>query len=160
MIPLPDLQTSSFAHSTVSQGRLAVDPGLDTGWALFHSSGELAACGLNGPPFGCARDVVIERPQVYPSHPVPPNDLITLAVQVGRYAGAAEATGASVRTCVPHEWKGNLPKDICARRIVRALKARELSAVTDMEATVPAAKRHNVIDAIGIGLFAFRGLKL
>jgi len=127
---------------------LAIDPGASTGWAVF--GGQLLGCGLGDPHVGRAQRVVIELPQVYPNHPVPPNDLVTLAFLAGRYAGGA-AAGAEVSTVFPHQWKGNLPKDLCAIRVRAALTPAERTIVDAID--VPDKQKHNVLDAIGIGLF-------
>jgi hypothetical protein len=149
------------ASCNLSQCDLAIDPGTSTGWALFDShgiagKGELVACG-GGCPLFDVRRVVIELPQSYPSHPVPPNDLITLAFLAGRYAGRVPE-GTEVQTVFPHEWKGNLPKDVCAARVRARLSKEELALVKACD--VPEKQKHNVLDAIGIGLFAFRGIRL
>jgi len=123
---------------------LAIDPGAHTGWAVF-SKLQLLACGLGDPPVEHVRQVVIELPQVYPSHPVPPNDLVTLAFLVGRYAGRAVG---EVSTVFPHEWKGNLPKEVCAARVRSKLSPEERSVVD--ACNVPAKQKHNVMDAIGL----------
>lgn len=132
---------------------LAIDPGTNTGWAVFGGrAGWLLACGIGEPPIdSTAARVVIELPQVYPSHPVPPNDLVTLAFLAGRYAGRP---AGEVFTVFPHEWKGNLPKEVCAAR-VRARLSEDERAVIDA-CDVPKGQKHNVLDAIGIGLFALR----
>jgi hypothetical protein len=138
---------------------LAIDPGACTGWALFGGAGGFVACGIGEPPFDTAiRRVVIELPQVYPNHPVPPNDLITLAFLAGRYVGTSASAGADAATVFPHEWKGNLPKDVCAARVLARLTPDECAIVDRLK--VPKGKLHNVMDAIGIGLFAFRKIRL
>ena len=138
---------------------LAIDPGAHTGWAAFgcaHYTGDaglnrLLACGSGSPTLEFAARVVIELPQIYPSHPVPPNDIITLAFLAGRYAGAA-MPGVEVSTVFPHQWKGNLPKDVCAARVRAKLSLAERAIVDACDA--PKGQMHNVLDAIGIGLFA------
>jgi hypothetical protein len=125
----------------------AIDPGACTGWAAFD--GVLVACGTGNPPVDRATRVVIELPQVYPRQKVPPNDLITLAFLAGRYAGASVNEGFTV---LPHQWKGNLPKDVCAAWVRARLSPAE-RAIVDM-CNVPDKQKHNVVDAIGIGLFA------
>jgi hypothetical protein len=127
---------------------LAIDPGTHTGWAVFFDK-RLLACGLGDPPVEGADRVVIEIPQVYPAHPVPPNDLITLAFLAGRYAGRATC---EVSTVFPHQWKGNLSKEVCAARVRFRLSPEEKKVVDELR--VPAKQLHNVMDAIGIGLFA------
>jgi hypothetical protein len=143
---------------------LAIDPGLHTGWALFVKKAaglDLVACGTGEPPSSAQPyplwECVIECPQVYPQQAVPPNDLITLAFQAGRYAEAARvAKTRFVRTVLPHEWKGNLPKNVCAARVLSRLSPEEIGIVEEMSEGIPKSQRHNVLDAIGIGLFAWR----
>lgn len=127
---------------------LAIDPGTRTGWAVFAGA-KLLACGLGDPPTEGADRIVIEIPQVYPAHPVPPNDLITLAFLAGRYAGRATC---EVSTVFPHQWKGNLSKEVCAARVRFRLSPEEKKVVDEIR--VPVKQLHNVMDAIGIGLFA------
>ena len=53
----------------------------------------------------------------------------------------------------PHEWKGQMPKEVCAARIRNRLNERELDTL-DACLTKTGAKGHNVVDAVGIGLYA------
>src|ERR1700761_7030981 len=68
---------------------LAIDPGADTGWALFSDRDHLVRCGLGDPskqpPPPQAKSVVIEVPQIYNARNMKgnPNNIITLAVNVG-----------------------------------------------------------------------------
>lgn len=135
---------------------LAIDPGLDTGWAVFDDDKKLIACGLGQPNAldgAFTRDAVIERPQVYSQRLMKgdPNDLITLAIQVGQYKERLEARGAYVTLVKPHAWKGTMPKDVCNRRVLGRLAAPEMDVLEAIAA--PTSKKHNVIDAIGIGLW-------
>ena len=52
----------------------------------------------------------------------------------------------------PAEWKGQVTKEISASRTLRKLSDEELQIVTGGILKVPASLRHNVYDAIGIGL--------
>lgn len=144
---------------------LSVDPGRHTGWALWYPPGtakhELVACGVGRPPLDSACFLVIELPQVYPHSPVPPNDLITLAFQAGRYVGEFQASrGHDAVYTLPHAWKGNLPKNVCENRVRMRLTVAELKIAHDAEEVVPKAQHHDMWDAIGIGLVCFRGIKL
>jgi len=152
---LPPVANTSVAH-------MSIDPGLNAGWALWTDSHELAACGIGSPPFfdWDFMTVTIEKPQVYPRMKVPPNDLIALAITVGRMSALAEARFADVQLVTPHEWKGSTPKDIHNARVLNALSSKELETVKIADREVPKGQRNNMIDAIGIGLFAYRGMKL
>jgi hypothetical protein len=138
---------------------VSIDPGLQTGWAAW-CGGKLLACGLGDPPLARLR-CAIELPQVYPRSPVPPNDLITLAYQAGRYVGRY-AGGVEITTVYPHQWKGQLPKAVCAARVRAALlpKRGEPAVLEGALASVATSRQHNVLDAVGIGLAVFRGVKL
>lgn len=141
---------------------LAVDPGRDTGWARLDVSGVLIDCGLGDPPRSDGCKVVIERPQVYRgrSSKGDPNDLITLAIQVGRYTERFATQGSNVEHILPHAWKGTVDADVLCRRVVAALAPAErdlllrvLAPLARKQMTdehLTAGRRHNVIDAVGI----------
>lgn len=141
--------------------RLAIDPGRNTGWAMFNTTGFLVACGTGEPPasdYGITR-LVIEVPQKYPRGRARPNDLITLAFMAGRYVGRAQ-TGAfpvEARFLWPHEWKGDLKKDITEARIRRKLTVEERTIVEECSRFVPSSHMNDVFDAIGLGMYAWRG---
>ncbi len=147
---------------------LAIDPGKHTGWSVIGDDGQLLACGLGEPPLdaGVPR-VWIERPQIYRGRAMKgdPNDLITLAIQVGRYAERFASRGCQVDTVLPHDWKGSIDPDVCCRRIHAALTECEKVVLerailplarTPVYADLTGGRRHNVIDAVGIGKWAIR----
>jgi hypothetical protein len=153
---------------------LAIDPGRDTGWCFLGNLGEpyVARCGLGDPPveFLAPGDlVIIERPQVYRdrSSKGDPNDLITLAIQVGRYTERCEALGAKVEHVLPREWKGTVDPDVLCHRVTRALSESERELLYTALAPLArkpmttehltSGKRHNVIDAVGIAKWAVSG---
>jgi len=94
-------------------------------------------------------DCIIEVPQIYPGQQQKgdQNDLIKLAVLVGRYVDRATACGFQVRLVKPREWKGQLPKDVCWRRVRETLDSFELD---NMEKVLK-SRAHNMHDAIGLG---------
>lgn len=152
---------------------LAIDPGIrGTGAAIFDGStlirvayvvnpfaagnqaGEAAAMGRAVVEWAGAVDVVVtEWPRVYATRiragqsSGDPNDLLALA---GVDAAVAVLVGARSASYCPSEWKGQLPKDVMGARILSRLTAAEQSLVM---AVTPAYKRHNAVDAIGVGLF-------
>jgi hypothetical protein len=137
----------------MSSSLLAVDPGRDTGLAHFED-GELRWCTL-ARSFSAttARLVVIEEPQAYRHTPTPPQALIRLAEVVGQYQEMARRAGAEVKLVKPRQWKGQLPKDICNKRVVEQLTCEERALAYPSLTAIARGKRHNVIDAIGIGLW-------
>ncbi len=133
----------------------AIDPSVDdakTGWARFER-GQLVGCGLRLPDI-LAGHVVIEVPEYRRNSTkrVNPNDLIKLAVRVGELAATSRVFWfASTQLVTPTEWKGNTPKDIHGLRIIRALSLKELAVYEEVKCA--ASLRHNVVDAIGLGLW-------
>ena len=145
---------------------LAIDPGRDTGWAFLDDAGILQMCGLGEPPTSNGHPVIIERPQVYRGRASKgdPNDLITLAIQVGRYTERCALARSSVEHVLPHAWKGTVDPDVLCHRVAKALndeerrilfKALEPLARKPMnDEHLTAGKRHNVIDAVGLALWS------
>ena len=159
---------------------LAIDPGLDVGWALFLDTGRLLACGLGDPRIhelhkaSEIRDVIIEHPFVYPrGQTKDPNAIVKLAIGAGEWAGTYRQW-AQIEYVLPWQWKGSVPKVIHHERLLAILSTDELevfkkgtktytkmhvsaSSVKDGYAPaprkMPASKKHNVLDAIGLGLF-------
>lgn len=126
-----------------------IDPGTHSGWARFAER-SLTACGLG--PDSYFGHVIIEVPVIYPgSRKVNPNDLITLAVKVGEHKYAAESRGCSVELVKPRTWKGTIDGDIMCARILRLMTPAERAIFN--AAPGAASYRHNILDAIGIGLW-------
>lgn len=100
---------------------------------------------------GTVWNIAVELPRVYPQiRHVRPNDLIDLAAVAGAVAALGNATFVHPRT-----WKGQVPKTIKTARTLE-----ELSAV-ERGKTEGKIKNHNIMDAIGIGLWWLkeRGLR-
>lgn len=137
---------------------LAIDPGADTGWAAFDSCRRLTACGLGDPVIEAppATRVLIECPKLRPRGEKNPNAILLVARQAGEYAGAYRS--AEVTYLTPNDWKGSTPKDISNARTWAKLDPLEQAICDRMFAAAPGrngmapSKRHNVLDAIGIGL--------
>lgn len=141
-----------------------IDPGASAGYAYYQNC-VLFRCGLfKGveqlihPLEGCCPPVLlIERPRVYPGarQAVPVNDIITLAVTAGEYSGAFQALTkwAKVEWVAPNEWKGTIPKDLHHKRVQAALTPAELKIITEAEKGIAPKERHNMWDAIGLGLW-------
>jgi hypothetical protein len=148
---------------------ISIDPGNDTGWAIWRA-GALVDAGVGDPrqsvhhrltsPEGQKLDTVdevwIESQVVYPRSKVPPNDLIKLAQSAGRWAGRYDALGVEAYFVEPARWKGQVPKEIHQQRIVNDLTTFELAISVRATKSIALAKRHNMLDAIGIGLWALK----
>ena len=108
--------------------------------------------------------VVIEKPQVYAQRnwKGDPNDLIDVALTAGIVAGVFDCRfNEFVR---PHEWKGNAPKEVIEKRVVTVLEVNELKALAAAQdlpkrKLVTARMMHNVVDAVGIGLWKLNRLQ-
>lgn len=146
---------------------LAIDPGVHHhGLALFHDDGRLSRCGLVRGPAGRTSlaegasrlayltdrwldergaRVVAELPQDRGQDRVPPADLIALSVVLGWTLGALAWQTTLIS---PADWKGSTPKSKHQPRIIAALSPDEAALIPS------GALAHNVVDAIGIGLWA------
>ena len=145
----------------------SIDPGRWSGLAVWRDedlvSGELAGGPSDG-PLREAHDrvvarvrelagdhppelVVVELPQVYGQRRTDAGDLVDLAVLVGRIEEVLR--GSRVIEVRPAAWKGQTPKDVVGRRVEGALSSMEWGRL----APCPASRRHNLLDAIGIGLW-------
>jgi hypothetical protein len=128
----------------------AVDPskpGNNTGVASFHG-GRLQSAYLW--PHNLAPEriiphvLLIELPCVYPgARDENPNDLIQVARAVGQWEHAA--TCARVVHVYPRTWKSQVPKKIH--------NARTLAKLSPEERALVDGARHDVIDAVGLGLW-------
>lgn len=131
---------------------LAIDPGASTGWALFVYDA-LVECGRGDPPRDGGRlsygTVVIECPRAYPHGKVDPNDLIALARKVGRF----ETLYPNAEIVYPSTWKGSLTKQQCHARFLQRLDQTEWAALDAGLVGVPNSARHDVKDAVCLGLW-------
>lgn len=80
------------------------------------------------------------------------NDLIDLTAASCLLAGRINPR--ELRFVTPHEWKGTTPKEICEARALAKLREKERQLLWAYLADVPPSLRHNLWDALGIGLFA------
>ena len=148
---------------------VAIDPGKKAvGWALF-SDKNLIQCGLvineGGPAqLNAAMEdafqdfhaavVVVEVPQMYQQRFLKgdPNDLIDVALAAGMAVGNLAPCGdEDIELVRPRKWKGTRPKKVCNQLTLKTLTPAELAIYENTECL--ASLRHNVIDAIGIGLW-------
>lgn len=137
------------AATAIKMPRDAVGKGLGT---RVDAMARAIAEWLDLDAAGCT--VVYEWPQVYRAAKSPgdPNDLIALSA-VGA-AACAFLGAAEIRTPTPAEWAGQLPKvkaTASALGSPRALRIRSrLSSAEAQHLTTS----HDLIDAVGIGLWA------
>ena len=153
---------------------LAVDPGKHAlGWSAW-SGGDLVACGLaraEGRDLGalaaalveqvpCGADVAVVERMVHGYTSMAAikdkvaKDLLDLQAIGGYVAGASGAR--KVVWASAHEWKGETPKTVTAKRVDKALRPEELATMRAALKTIPKALRHNLVDGVAIGLWYLR----
>jgi hypothetical protein len=101
-------------------------------------------------------EVVVEWPQIYTAGKQigDPNDLLAL-VGVDAAVCALASCGRPVRLThyLPRAWKGQLPKgEVFETRVLDRLVGTEVFRLDTALAQTPASLRHNVYDAVGLGL--------
>lgn len=145
---------------------VAIDPGRDAGVALFVDGRLVGARLIDGrrPSPGLVglgllsgdAEIAVEIPVLYPGgrSRAPAGDLISLAFRAGRLVEAVDAAlgPRSVRLLeiAPATWKAQVPPAVLEERIRARLDADELALV---EGATGAVRMHNVLDAVGLGLF-------
>jgi len=141
---------------------LYIDPGAITGWSVFDK-GSLREAGVcsewperGGVVFAAARYanlMVIECPHTKWRATI--KDMIMLGRRIGRWEQWAKPLGIEVKLMGVNEWKGSVPKPIMEKRILAALTDAERTLLPKLAKT----RRHNMIDAVGIGLHCERRLR-
>lgn len=154
---------------------LAIDPGLNTGWALFNlDTTYLISCGICEPDLRTLygffdkyiiTKVVVEVPQVYRRHlsKGDPNCLVPLAIQAGDIRGMAYCAGGDgglnakdINLVSPGSWKGGVPKAICAIDVEELLHPLERALLGNKPKNDRA--RCDDWDAVGLGLYELNRL--
>jgi hypothetical protein len=98
-----------------------------------------------------ADHLVVEMQQVYRRGPGDPNDLLQVAGVAGVVVGLANLD-ARVTGYLPREWKGQVQKDVFAKRILTRLDSAEMFKFNSKK--IAKSLVHNCVDAIGLGLKA------
>jgi len=98
---------------------------------------------------------VVEIPRVYQQRDWKgdPQDLIAITIRAG-ISIAALAPFCEPQCVHPNTWKGNVPKKIHNQRVLDKLNEVELEIVD--KSGVTKTKKHNMIDAIGLGLWKLK----
>jgi hypothetical protein len=147
---------------------LAIDSGANLGWARFDpQKKEMEACGLGAKPIQRLFEpqpsdypdrlytrnitrIVIERPHTGRSR-ARARDIITLAVRAGEVGGVLRyLLKVEPEYIEPVRWKGSMEKKICNRAVEAKLLPQEIQILNKCGNK---STRHNILDAIGIGLF-------
>ncbi|MBW2672103.1 MAG: hypothetical protein JRD89_01640 [Deltaproteobacteria bacterium] len=141
---------------------LSIDPGVHkTAWALWGKDG-LQEAGYHGtdavgrffPEYGTHLFVTVEVPQIYKHSKGDPQDLINLAFAAGQASG-----NRAIFKVDPKKWKGQAPKTkkledyLIHKWNLRALEDAEQGVYLQALSGIAASLRHNIADAVGIGLW-------
>ncbi len=153
-----------------SRIKIMIDPGDDTGWSKWEDR-QLVSCGLCHPedypelPFviGLPKESInltIENPEVYSGNrQVDPNNLVTLGRKVGELLGVYRAyyhllgIPLSYDIVLPKQWKGQVPKEIHHDRELPKLDGTEKRVLLSAMRSVSEGKRHNIKDAVCLGIW-------
>src|SRR5688572_13296874 len=97
-----------------------------------------------------------ERPRIYPQgkQEANPDTIITLSITAGRLTQRWDKD--QIGWFHPREWKGNVPQPILETRIIEALTEAEALILYESIKDIAPSYRHNVFDAVGIGLYALK----
>lgn len=131
---------------------VGIDPGRSTGYCVIHDDETIEAGILRSSTdwerIWGADLVIIERPEIYPNTPNY-SDIITLALTAGEIAGKFKANcHGEVKYVLPKEWKRQLPKEVCWKRVQKLLTPRQVEMLAGIE-NLP----HDARDAVGIALY-------
>jgi hypothetical protein len=162
--------------------RLIIDPSITSMGLAIFKEGELVRAGLVAPPKSAAhnrlawiacRTIAFAHGHapidaIYYEEPVlrgvgkgaKPADLFKLSQSVGAAVGGLAATVMdrivplhAVPIAGAKGWKGQLPKNVTHEHMWRVLTEDEASTLRACELKFPKAQRHNIYDAVCIGLF-------
>jgi hypothetical protein len=100
--------------------------------------------------------IIVEYPEQYAQTPAPRSSVQGLACTGGGIVSLLKRPSNKVEFVLPKVWKKQVPKDIMLDRIVARLDPTE-KALLENKAYAK-YKKHNVIDAIGLGLYKLERL--
>lgn len=149
----PGIQKSGFVSADFDHLTKRLSPlGLDTGHV--KTSDLLGSSWHWGHSQDQDRLLIIELPEVRAPGRAKgkPEDILQLARTVGKLEQMAAAHRFRVQVVRPAEWKGTIDPDMHNRRVMRS--AAQLGIDTTAIQKLAVSYRHNVIDALGLMLFA------
>lgn len=118
-------------------------------WAGYHPTGDAS--------WAHGDEVYLELPRYYPgNNKTDPNDLIDIAV-AGAFLAGQRGFRSTLHLIPPRTWKGTIDGDAMVERIRGRLTPEETARV-EMPSAVKTLG-HNVLDAVGIFLWATGRLK-
>ena len=128
----------------------SLDPKEHSTLERSHYAGSVIRSHVAFPSYSEACDyaLVVEEPVVYPNSPVPPNDLLKVALQAGGFAGWP---WGSAKSFYPSQWKGQVPKEKHHKRLLH-LHPEYRNTLREVD--------HNAMDAFGLGVFYLQRQRL
>lgn len=141
----PRLDWAGYVRNPMESGD-NLDRSRSMARAVVMEENELIRAGI----VGCSPiALVVEWPRIYMPGKSKGNnaDLLYLTCVAGALAAWH---GEQVRAVHPDAWKGQVPKTVMAGRIRMRLQPDEVARIRPCAASL----EHNVLDAIGIGLWA------
>lgn len=143
----------------MSRFLIAIDPGDNAGIAVFEDAQLVQVHLVIAASERCFKwdgpynaDVVCEMPEKYVRSRVSPNNLITLAYRAGYMVGCVSPK--TIKLVYPKQWKGQRSKTIDNAQTLKLLNNAEMDILNKTATTK--SKLHNVLDAVGVGLWALK----
>ena len=148
---------------------VAVDPGVhNSGWSSFveedDGSWRLVEAGFIPSDLWISQPLkvwpyenltlIIEKPEKYPTKNIYHDDLANLSAVVDMLEEYAREHSWQIEKVKPAAWKGQVPKKVHHLRITNELSQLELDSIWWPTASLS----HNVLDAIGLGLYQVKRL--
>lgn len=148
-----------FEDGELRRGWLAINPEMwqrgPTCWSTMADAVEAELRAMD--VFNTVHAVAVEIPQVYQTkyQKGDQDDIVQLAATVGAIVSRIPAKHKI--GFFPRQWKGQVPKGIHNNRILSRLSQEEFERIECPRV----ALRHNVIDAVGLGVYTlqFQGKK-
>lgn len=140
---------------------IAIDPGHSTGWARGNTTQGPIDCGMGMTYPAVDHFAVIELPEVRRGGEAKRENIITLALNCGRHVQILKDRPHGVFTVPPRNWKGSIKKEMHQPRIREAVAKYPHGArfLATADATY-GGKAHNVIDALGLLLWALERVQM
>lgn len=136
---------------------LAIDPGAHPGFAFLKDDLSLLCCGTGEPISGGQIETVLaERPTIYPNSKASPENIITLAITLGKMLRRYEDMGCKIVLVEPRTWKGQIPKKQHHAAIRKQLRPDELAIVDACLKNTAAKWCEDAMDAVGLALYGRR----
>lgn len=137
-----------------AKGRLAVDRAPGMAQAIRHVLPEFSgACFYRGIPGLVVKVRAAVEWQHQRKQERNPNAMMGVQAVAGMAVAALSSRGVlpeDIKTPLPHQWKGSIPKEVHQRRLLRRLN---LTADSPEFHGIPKSMQEHVIDALGLAVW-------